>query len=140
MANERLSWAGDNWRGPKSLGTATLGTAWSTIGSAFACGGARFLNAFVDLTVNSSTDPRFRLQGLYESGGSAYALPIATASASVLKIEAEYVEFNVDADQRQVLTWELYGATPYARLQACVGTAGGTAAYVNGVRLVSARW
>ena len=107
MANDRVSWAGDNWRGPKSLGTATLGTGWATIGTAFETAGARFLNAFVDLTVNSSTDPRFRLQGLYESGGSAYALPITTASASVLKAEDEYVEFNVDADQRQSLVWEL---------------------------------
>jgi len=138
MANDKLDWAGD-WRGPKSLGTMTLGTGWHTVGTAFACGGARYLNAFMDITVNLSTDVRVRLQGLHESGGTAYDLAIATASASVISVEPEYVEFNVDADASQSLTWELYGVYPYAQLQACVGTAGGTAAYVNGVYLVSAR-
>ena len=137
MANERLSWSGDNWRGPKDMGTCSLGTGWATVGSAFALGGARYLNAFVDLTINTNTDARFRLQGLYESGGSAYALPIATASADVIKVEDEYIELNVDADQRQSLVWELYGVYPYGRLQACVGSAGGTAATIDHCFLVS---
>lgn len=138
MANEKLNWAGDH-RGPKALGTATLGTAWTTIGTAFRCSGVRYLNAFTDLTNNTGVDVRYRLQGMYESGGSAYALPLATAAASVIAVEPEYIELNVDQDQRQSLVWELFGTYPYARFQASVGTAGGTAPMLNSVNLVSVR-
>lgn len=138
MANEKLNWAGDH-RGPKALGSATLGTGWATVGSAFRSSGVRYLNAFTDLTNNTGVDVRVRLQGMYESGGSAYALPIATVNASNVTIEPEYVEFNVDQDQRQSLVWLLYGTYPYARFQASVGTAGGTAPVLNSVNLVSAR-
>jgi len=97
------------------------------------------LNAFVDVTNNTGVDVRFRLQGLYESGGSAYALPIATVNTADVTVEDEYAEFNVDSNQRQTLVWQLFGVYPFAQLQASVGTAGGTAPILNSARLVSAR-
>jgi len=137
MANERLSWSGD-WRGPKNLGTATLGTGWTTIGSAFLLHGARHLAAYVDLTINTSVDTRFRLRSLYESGGSAYVVPISTAGEVIAATE-QYIELDSDANQRTVLRWELQGVLPYGQLQASVGTAGGTAATLNSCYLVSAQ-
>jgi hypothetical protein len=127
------------WRGPKSLGTATLGTAWAAVGTQyFKTGGARWLAAYLDLTINTSVDPRFRLQSYTESGGSAYCLPIATDNGSYVLINDEYVEFPVDSDQKQVVLWELSGAVPFCTFQGSVGTAGETAAYLNAVDLVSA--
>lgn len=128
------------WRGPReilSAGTA-LGTAWADIGSALIVGGAHFVSAWVDVTINSSNDVRFRLVGLTESGGSAYTLPIQTAGAGAVSVEDEYYELNVDADQKMVLTWELSGAVPFVKFQAQVGTAGGTAAQLDSASLVTA--
>ena len=138
MPDEKMNFYGE-WRGPKDLGTATLGTAWATVGSAFKLSGARHLSAWVDVTINSSVNPRFRLQGQLTSSGSAYSMAIATASASSIAVEDEYVELNVDADQRVVLEWDLAGVYPFGLFQACVGTAGGTAATLNACSLVTAR-
>lgn len=126
------------WRGPVDLGTATMGTAWQTIGSSVRTGGAHWVGAFVDVTINDSTDVRFRMQGMYAENGSAYALPIATDYTDEVQVEDELAELNVDANQRQSLLWEMAGVYPYARLQASVGTAGGTAATLDDAKLVSA--
>ena len=124
------------WRGPKSLGAATLGTAWAAIGTA-RVGGARWYGAFLDVTVHDSVDMRFRLRGAYEAGGSAYYMPIATISQSEVTIEDEYAEFNVDANQKQMVVWELAGICPYCTLEASVGTAGGTAATLDTSHIVT---
>jgi len=130
---------GGRWRGPLSLGTATLGTAWASVGTQdFRTGGARNLGAFVDLTVNDSKDVRFRLRSTYASGGSAYYLPVATESASDVKVEDEYVELNVNTDQKQLIVWDLDGVAPYCTFEASAGTAGGTAGTLDGVHIVTA--
>lgn len=128
-----LEWPG-RLRGPKDLGSATLGTAWATLGTANVKG-ARFVSAWIDLTINLSTDPRFRMRGRITAAGSAYAFPIDSISASVVKVEPEFKELNVDANVRQILSWDLDAAVPYIELQGSVGTAGGTAAVVNGAQL-----
>lgn len=128
------------WRGPRALlsaGTA-LGTAWADIGTALSVGGARWTSAWIDVTINDSNDARFRLVGQTESGGSAYTLPIQTVGASAVSVEDQYYELNTDEDQKMVLTWELAGALPFVKFQARVGTAGGTAAELNSVDLVTA--
>jgi hypothetical protein len=120
-------------RGPKSLGTATLGTAWATLGTANVRG-ARFLSAWVDLTINTSIDPRFRLRGRVTAAGSGYVLPTRTVTANVVRIEPEYYEL-LDADVRQILPWDLDAAVPFVEFQASVGTAGGTAAVLNAANI-----
>lgn len=128
------------WRGPREvLSSATaLGTAWADIGTAIAVGGAHFISAWVDVDINNSTNPRFRLVGQTASGGSAYTLPIQTVGASAVSVEDEYYELNVDADQKMVLTWEPRGAVPFVKFQAQVGTAGGTPADLESLWMVTA--
>ena len=120
-----------NFRGPKDLGTMTLGTAWQTVGSA-KVGGARWLGAYLGWTINDSVDLRYRLRAHLEAGGSAYLLPIRTVSANDVKVEDNYYEENVDASKRRFITFDLDACVPWVSLQASVGTAGGTAATLDG--------
>lgn len=124
-------------RGPVSLGTMTLGTAFATVGTAFECGGAQWIGAFIDLTINNGTNARFRLRAMHEAGGSAFQLPIQTVGSATVAVEDRLIEFAVDADQRQIVTWQTFGIVPWARLEAM--TSGGTAAYLNAVEVFSAR-
>ena len=124
--------------GPRALGTMTLGTAWEAVGTAMYVAGANLFAAFVDLEIHDSNNPRFRLRPSLTAGGSAYALGLPDEAASVVYVEDEYIELSTDGDQKVVLAWELGGVVPYVTLQACVGTLGGTAAYVAGVNILSA--
>jgi hypothetical protein len=123
------------WPGKQSLirdlGSATLGTAWVTMGTAFRADGVNYVGVFVDVKINDSNDVRLRMQGLLTANGSGYNNPIDTQSADVIKTEDAYRELNVDADQKLVVQFDLKGLCPYARLQSSVGTEGGTAATMN---------
>ena len=123
------------WKGPKDMGTMTLGTAWADIGTAFQAGGINNITGFFDVTINDAANPRFRLVGQLTSGGSAYYLPIATVNESDVKVEDEYAELNVDSDQRQTILWQPFGAYPFLKLQASVES--GTACTLNACSLVS---
>ena len=129
------------WRGPKDLGTATLGTAWTTIGSA-EVGGARWAGAYIDLNINAGTNARVRLRGMYGSGGSAYYLPLTTVGTSTVDVEDRFVEFVGDSDQKQLLTWELDGVCPWVKLEGSVGGSGGTGAgtatTIDGAQFITA--
>lgn len=124
--------------GPRALGTMTLGTAWAAVGSAMYVAGANLFAAFVDLEINSSNNPRFRVRPSLTAAGSAYFLGLPDEAPTVVYIEDEYIELTTDGDQKIVLAWDLGGVVPYVTLQACVGTLGGTAAYVNGIDILSA--
>jgi len=136
-----LNWNGAI-KGPKSLGSASLGTGWGNIGSAFGCDGAWSIALFTGLTVNSSNNTRARLVGRTTSTGSAHPLPrqlgSGTATTLTLAAAGQHYQYS-DANQRQMLAWELGGAVPFAQLQGQVGTAGGTAAILEADAYTSLR-
>lgn len=125
--------------GPADLGTATLGTAWANIGTAFKIAGAKILRVFADITINDSQDPRFRLLAKHTEGGSGFFDSMQTESGGVVTAQGEYIEFADDADQKRSFEIQLNGSVPWGQLQAQVGTAGGTAATLNECQIIAAR-
>ena len=127
------------WKGPKDIGSATIGTAWADVGSAFKTGGVAVLAAYLGVNVNLSNNMKFRLLGYHTPGGTAFSLPIKTAAADIIKVEADVVQLTNDADQDVILSWGLDGIVPLSKLQTSVGSAGGTAATLDVANIVTAQ-
>jgi len=121
--------------GPFNVGTATLGTAWATIGTAVEVAGAMRARAYISMQIHAGTDAAFRLQARHTNGGSAFNLPahaVATATAEVLPL---VYQLGSDADQFITLDWELGGTVSWARLQGMI--AAGSATYVSQCKLIT---
>jgi hypothetical protein len=117
---------------------ALTGT-WADLGSEYQLGGARACAAYVELNINLSNNARIRFLAKHASAhADEFVLPIRTVSASDVKVEDEYLEFNDDADQKVVVSVDLDGCVMYGQWQAQVGTVGGTAAAIDDAWLVSA--
>ena len=129
--------------GPEELVAAAAPQAftnnWANMGEEQFVQGARNLALWLQLTVNGSTNMRVRLLGkLVEGGALEYVLPIRTIGASAILVEPEYIEFNNDADQDMVLSWQLDGTVPYVQFQIQVGAVGGGAATVDSAFVTTA--
>ena len=81
--------------------------AWASAGAQFDCEGAKSVAAWLDVDINSSTNPRVRMLGYMTTSGASYVMPIKTVSASDIKVEDHYVELNDDADQKIVVDFEI---------------------------------
>ena len=120
--------------GPQSLLAAAqnLTAAWADLGAELTVTGARAIALWVTLDINDSINARVRLLVKWESGGAdEYTLPIRTVGAAVVQVEAEYVEFNVDADQQMILSWDLDGLVFYAQFQVQAGVVGAAAGQID---------
>ncbi len=119
-----------------ALTISTFGT-WSDVGDPIDMRGKTELNLFVNLAIGAATDFKMRALGQTTFAGGAtdeYTFMIETVSASDIKIEAEYIEFNTDADQLVILKIKSRGV-PYIQLQADGGTDGGTDPILTTVKL-----
>lgn len=86
---------------------------------------------YIDLDINDSLNVRVRaIVKRGRNDAKAYNLPIRNVSASDVKLEDEYLEFNVDADQKMVLEVETKGLVPFIQLQVMAGTVGATAGQI----------
>jgi hypothetical protein len=133
-----LEWDG-LWKGPKQVGSATLGTAWQDIGTAFRVGGACTVSAFVELTINDSQNARFRAVGLTQKGGTEYEQLVRAKQNSYVQVESRYFEINNDEDLNFVVDFECNATLPFMKFQAQVGTVGGTGATIKLTYLTSTR-
>ena len=89
--------------------------------------GYNSIAVWLTLDINSSLDARFRALAKHTSGGAEeYDLPIKTVSASDVKIQSEYIEWNVDADQLTVYSVQCDNVIPYVQFQIQAGTVGAT--------------
>jgi len=125
MAN--LDWPGVI-KGPEQLltGAQDLTGTWADLGDKLFVAGARSLGLWLDLDINNSQNARVRLLAIWEDDAAAdeYVLPIRTVGASDVKVEDEYIEFNVDADQKMLLSWDLDGLVPRVQVQVMAGVLG----------------
>lgn len=127
---------------PVSLATAqTITGAWADLGSEITTKGYNVIGLWIDLNINDSTNVRFRCLLKHTSAGAdEFSLPILTAGASSIAAEVEYVELNVDADQKLILSWDLDCVVPYVQFQVMAGAAGAspgivtTAYYIKGYK------
>jgi len=106
--------------------------SWVDLGAEIDTRFAERIGMWITLDINLSNNARIRLLAKHTSGGTEeYVLPIKSVSASDVKVEPKYIEWNNDADVLMILSSDLFGLIPYAQLQIQAGTVGGTAAQVD---------
>lgn len=110
---------------PKLLtSNQTLTAGWVNLGAEINCEGALSIALWIDLDVNNSTNVRIRALARNAAGGSDYVFPIKTTYASNVKVQSEYIELDVDADQKIILETTLDGLVPFVQFQVMAEVAG----------------
>lgn len=120
--------------GPQALISSAqdFTAAWADLGAEIELKGARWVSLWLNVDINDTLNPQIRLLAKHTSAGTdEYSLPIATVGASDIKVEVEYIELNVDADQKVTLSWEIARSLPYVQFQIKAGTAGATAGQID---------
>ena len=140
MTTTDLSWNGRHTSPQQIISAAqNVGTGWADLGSEYQLGGARTCALYARVDINTSTNVRVRFLAKHASAhADEFVLPIRTVSASDVKVEDEYLEFNVDADQNMILSADLDGCVLYGQWQVQAGALGDTAAQIDDAWLVSA--
>ena len=100
--------------------------SWANLGGEQDTSGKSSIGLFVVLDIQSSGDARVRALAKHTSGGDNFVLPIKTVGSGSVAVEAEYIEFTNDADQKMLLSWDLDRIIPYIQFQVSVGSVGST--------------
>jgi hypothetical protein len=122
------------WIGPETLLAAAQNftAAWVDVGPEIPTAGATHLGVWLNLDVNDSLDMRIKALAKHTTAGAdEYEITIRTLSATDIKVDAGYIEFNTDADQKVILSIPLDGVVPFVQLQIQAGTAGATPGQVD---------
>ena len=107
-------------------------TGWVDLGGELDTRGIGSIALWLNLDVNDGANMRVRALGKHVLDGTdEYNFPIETIGASVVSAEVRYVEFNVDGDQKIVLSWDLDHIVPAVQFQISAGTVGATDAQVD---------
>lgn len=106
--------------------------SWVDLGSEIKTEAQKTLAVFAVLDINDSLNARVRFLGKHASAhADEFTLPIRTISSSDVKLEPEYLELNTDADQKMILSVELYKVVPYVQVQVQAGTVGASAGQID---------
>jgi hypothetical protein len=104
-----------------------LTASWADIGAEVSCQGFNKIGLWVTLDINNSLDARIRALAKHTSAGTdEYTFPILTPTASQVNIEAEFIEFTQNADQKMLIKVECDNVVPYVQFQIQAGTVGAT--------------
>jgi hypothetical protein len=123
-------------KGPFSLGTKTLGTAWGNIGTAVEVQGVNSLRGYFGLQIHAGTNVRLRGLAYHASGGSGFGLPNYDASGTgTTEVLPLVWELGSDVDQYITVKWDLDGTVPWFRVQGMIS--GGSATYISQAQLVA---
>lgn len=105
---------------------------WEDLGAEINTSGTDSIGLFLKMTIGTDSNFRIRAVGkLTPAGADDYPLPIRTVSSSDIKIEAEYSELNVDADQNIILEATIDQLVPIIQFQVQVGTVGAGPAHAT---------
>ncbi len=110
--------------------------SWADLGWEIDTRGADTVGLFVVLDINDSSNARVRALAKHTEGGEEYSLPIRTISSTDVKIDIEYIEFNLDADQNLIISFQLDNVVPFVQFQIQAGTVGATAGQVDDAHIV----
>lgn len=114
------------------VGTCQVVTAWTDFGSEIDVRGFNSFAIYADLDVNNATNVRLRILGKHTSAGTdEYSFPIQTIGATSVTVDPEYKEFNTDADQKLIFSWDLDNVVNFVKIQSSVQTAGATKAVIT---------
>lgn len=129
-----------NMRGPVAIisSAQNITTSWANLGSEMSLQGVTDIALYLTIDINAGANVRVRLLALHTSGGTGHVLPIPTTSASDVKVEDHYVEFNDDADQNIVVAWEPGGLVPFGQFQV-IATDAGSTAQIDAASVVTAQ-
>lgn len=125
--------------GPLALISAAqdLTANWVDLGGEISTENVQNIGLYLNLDINDSQDARVRLLAKHTSGGTdEYTLPIRTVSASDVKVQPEYTEFAVDADQKMLVAAVLDAIVPFCQFQVQAGTVGASAGQIDGAHYV----
>lgn len=142
MAN--LAWRG-NFKGPEEIVAAAapqaLTDVWVDLGVEQFVAGARWVALWAELDINDSQNARVRVLAKHAPAAESdeYVVPIRTISAAVVAVEDEFFEFNVDADQEMVLSWQLDSAVHTVQFQVQAGTVGAAAGQIDSAFVTTGR-
>ena len=107
-------------------------TSWADLGSEIDCRGYRYLHVYIVLDINDGFDLRLKaLPKLSSAGAVEYEDAILTVGSSLITVEKDYIEFNVDEDANYHLIYDLKNGVEFLQLQIDAGTAGATEAQVD---------
>ncbi len=100
-------------------------TSFVDLGVPIDCVGFNNLAIWIKIDINDSLNARIRALGKFAIDDvDEYFFPIKTVSSSDIKVETEYVEFNIDQDQSYVINYSINNVIPYVQFQISVGTLG----------------
>lgn len=103
---------------------------WAPLGPEIEVAGFTRITLWLSLDINDGANMRVRCMGRHTSAGTGYNLPIYNPSVAGapgtynILTEAEYVEFNVDADGLYNLTWDVNNTYPFVYFEIQAGTVG----------------
>ena len=122
------------YTGPEAIIAAAQNftDVWVELGPEIPTAGCTHLGIWLDLAINNSNDMRIKALAKHTAAGpNEYDLPIRVLSATDVKVEPGYIEFNQDANQKVLMSVPLDGVIPFIQFQIKVGTLGApTAAQV----------
>lgn len=101
------------------------------LGSEISTNGFKTLSIWFRIDINDTLNARFRLLAKTVSAGAVeYTFPIKTVTSSLITVEEEFFEFNVDADQDIVISADLDFTIPVVQVQISAGTVGAGAGQI----------
>jgi hypothetical protein len=101
----------------------TLTGSWADLGSEVSCAAFARIGGYFTVDVNNSLDVRIRALAKHTSAGAdEYTFPILTPTASQVNVEAEFIEFTKDEDQKMFIKVECDNVVPYVQFQIQAGT------------------
>lgn len=107
-------------------------TSWVDLGDEIEMRGYNTMGLWITLDINDTLNPRIRALAKLDTGGTKeYLFQIKSVSASDTKIEANYFEWNADADMETFFDIETGGHVPMIQLQIQCGTVGVAAGQID---------
>jgi len=86
---------------------------------------------YIVIDINDSVNVRLQVLSKHTSAGTdEYKDALYTEGSSAIKVEPDYLEFNVDGDDKYKLVYRLNGAD-YVQLRVMAGTVGASAGQID---------
>ena len=102
-----------------------LTTTFVDLGDPINCIGFNNLSVWLKIDINDSLNVRIRAFGKFTFDDvDKYHFPIKTVSSSDIKLESEYIEFNIDQDQNYVINYSINNTIPFVQFQVAASTLG----------------
>ena len=109
----------------------TLTDTMADLGGEITTTGYNYLIIYIEIDINDSTDVQLQALSKHTSAGTdEYIDAIFTEGSSIIKVEPDYIQFNVDENKKYKLVYRLNGAD-YIQLQVMAVVVGGTAGQID---------